>query len=130
MAATTVVSREDLRSWAPDSPKLHLLRKGIEGMQALSEQSLMDERGYQYMAGVHGGFGNTPYCQHSSPNFVTWHRPYLLDFELKLRAQIAKVADQGTADEWRLPYWKWDDPDVDGLPDAFTVATYDDAGTE
>ncbi|WCB94378.1 hypothetical protein DSM104299_03112 [Baekduia alba] len=130
MAASSVVSREDIRSWAPDSPKLHLLRKGIEGMQALSEQSLMDERGYQYMAGVHGGFGNTPYCQHSSANFVTWHRPYLLDFELKLRAQIAKVADQATADEWRLPYWKWDDPEVAGIPDAFTAETYDDAGTE
>ena len=130
MAATSVVSRADIRSWAEGSRELWLFRKGVEGMQAISQQSLMDERGYQYLAGVHGGFGNTAACQHGNANFVTWHRPYLLDFELKLRAAIAKVADQAAADEWRLPYWQWDDPDVDGLPEAFTVETYDDQGTE
>jgi tyrosinase len=131
MASTAVVSRENIESWAPDSPKLLLFRKGIEGMQAISEQSLMDERGYQYMAGVHGGFGGQPFCAHGNLNFLTWHRPYLLDFELKLRAQIAKATSKAQADEWRLPYWQWDAAGVTGLPEAFTDPTYvDDAGVE
>ena len=128
MATTTVVSRENIESWAPDSPKLLLFRKAVAAMQAVSDDSLMDERGYQWAAGVHGGFGGMPFCQHGNHNFTTWHRPYLLDLELKLRAQIAKLADPATADEWRLPYWDWAVPDAQGIPEAFTAETYDDGG--
>lgn len=128
MATTSVVSRESIETWSADSPKLLLFRKAIAAMQQISEVALMDERGYQWVAGVHGGFGGAALCQHNNRNFVTWHRPYLLDFELKLRARIAEFADQATADEWRLPYWDWADPDSRGIPEAFTAETYEEAG--
>ena len=63
MAPTTVVSRENIESWAPDSPKLLLFRKAIAAMQAVSDAGVMDERGYQWLAGVHGGFGGMPFCR-------------------------------------------------------------------
>jgi tyrosinase len=128
VAATSVVSREDIETWAPDSPKLYLFRKAVEGMQAVSDEALMDERGYQWVSGVHGGFGGMPFCHHGDDHFLSWHRPYVLDMELKLRAQIAKFADKATADEWRLPYWRWDAEDVQGIPEAFSAETYDDGG--
>jgi tyrosinase len=128
MAATTVVSRESITSWEPDSKKLLYFRKGLEGMQKISDAALGDERGYQWAAGVHGGFGGQPFCHHRDDHFLTWHRPYLLDFELKLRAQIAEFAGQDEADEWRLPYWDWASPDVEGIPAAFADETYEDEG--
>jgi tyrosinase len=128
MAATKVVSRESIESWSPDSPKLLLFRKAVEGMQAISDTALMDERGYQWVAGVHGGFGGQPFCHHGDDHFLTWHRPYLVDMELKLRAQVAEFADEATADEWRLPYWDWANPDTAGIPQAFTDETYEDGG--
>lgn len=129
MAATTVVSRENIESWAEGSPKLWQFRKALEAMQTVSDEALGDERGYQWCAGVHGGFGGSPFCHHGDDHFLTWHRPYLLDLELKLRAQIVEIAGQAAADEWRLPYWEWDAEGVTGIPDAFTVDTYDDEGT-
>ncbi|HEV2777717.1 MAG TPA: tyrosinase family protein [Solirubrobacteraceae bacterium] len=130
MAATQVVSRENVETWAEGSPKLLLFRKALEGMQRISEISVMDERGYQWAAGVHGGFGGMPFCHHGDDHFLTWHRPYLLDIELKLRAQIARFADRATADEWRLPYWDWAAPDVSGIPASFAAETYDDGGQQ
>jgi len=130
MATTGVVSRENIATWAPDSEKLYLFRRAIEALQEVSDSSLMDERGYQWIAGVHGGFGGQPYCHHGDLHFMTWHRPYVLDMELKLQDQIAMIADQATADEWRLPYWSWDSPDIEGLPEPFTTTTYMDGDTE
>src|SRR5688500_16021846 len=108
MAATKVVSRENIDAWAEDSPKLWQFRKALEAMQTISDEALGDERGYQWCAGVHGGFGGSPFCHHGDDHFLSWHRPYLLDFELKLRARIAAFAGEAAADEWRLPYWEWD----------------------
>lgn len=127
--ATTVVSRENIMNWALDSSNLYWFRRALEEMQGISAASQMDERGYQWVAGVHGGFGGQPYCEHGTLNFLTWHRPYILDIELKLRDQIRKLADADTADEWRLPYWDWAAANAQGLPQAFTDATYDDNGT-
>ena len=104
MANTSVVSRKNIENRRPDSRQLYLFRRALEGMQAVSDAALMDERGYQWIAGVHGGFGGAPYCQHGNLNFVTWHRLYVLDCELNLRDQIKRIAGQAEADEWRLPY--------------------------
>jgi tyrosinase len=126
MAGTAVVSRENVLSWDADSDRLYLFRRALEEMQSISTQSKMDERGFQWVAGVHGGFGTAPWCHHGDLHFLTWHRPYVLDFELKLRDQIRKLRNADAADEWRLPYWEWDAEDVTGLPEAFTVRTYKD----
>jgi hypothetical protein len=127
--ASNIFARENIKNWTETSRELYLFRRGLEEMQKISEISMMDERGYQWVAGVHGGFGGEPYCQHGSLNFVTWHRPYVLDFELKLRDQIRKIASAVEADEWRLPYWDWAAEDVTALPDSFTISTYVDLET-
>jgi tyrosinase len=124
-----VLARENILNWGEDSKNLYLFRRAIEEMQKISDAALMDERGYQWVAGVHGGFGGEPYCEHGTDEFLVWHRPYILDYEIKLRDQIKIIADQAAADNWRLPYWAWEAADVDGLPGAFTVETYDDNGT-
>ena len=122
--------RENIETWEADSPKLYQFRRGIEEMQKISEQALMDERGYQWCAGVHGGFGGMPYCQHESENFLGWHRPYLLDFETKIRERIKDIFGQEAAEEWRIPYWNWASRDTTGIPKAFTDETYMDGETE
>src|SRR5258708_35442104 len=46
------------------------LRKAFAALQAIS-----DNRGYQYVAGIHGL--NQYLCPHGSPMFLVWHRPYV-----------------------------------------------------
>lgn len=118
--------RENIETWAANSPRLYQFRRGLEEMQKISDASLMDERGYQWCAGVHGGFGGAPYCEHGTLNFLTWHRPYVLDFEIKIRDQIRKVAGQQAAEDWRLPYWNWASRTTKGIPKVFTDKTYKD----
>ena len=122
--------RENIETWEADSPKLYQFRRGIEEMQKISEQALMDERGYQWCAGVHGGFGGEPYCEHQSENFLGWHRPYLLDFEIKIRERIKDIFGVAAAEEWRIPYWNWASRTTTGIPKAFTDETYMDGETE
>jgi len=59
-------------------------------------------------------------------NFLTWHRPYVLDSEIKIRDQIRIIAGQQAAEEWRLPYWNWASRLVKGIPKVFTDKTYKD----
>jgi tyrosinase len=82
---------------------------------------LNDERGYQYHAGIHG-YPLPVYCQHGTPLFAVWHRPYLYLFEKALQDQVSGVT---------IPYWDWTDPEArtNGLPKAYTDPTYlDSAG--
>jgi tyrosinase len=73
------------------------LRAAFADMQAIS-----DERGYQYWAGLHG-LPLPMWCDkfgHGKPTFLHWHRAYLQQFELKLRAA-------GTGHDVMLPWWDW-----------------------
>jgi tyrosinase len=58
-----------------------------------------DERGYQYLAGIHG-LPLPAYCDqaHGQPAFMPWHRAYLYRFELALRE---------TGHDVMLPWWDW-----------------------
>eukprot|EP00884_Botryococcus_braunii_P000734 jgi/Botrbrau1/10661/Bobra.53_2s0018.1 len=63
------------------------------------------------------------YCQHGSPLFPTWHRPYLLYIEQSIRNEAMRIArrysekDQDgnplraryiqAATELAMPYWDW-----------------------
>src|SRR5579859_2851115 len=78
-----------------------------------------DERGYQYHAGIHG-YPVPVYCQHGTPLFAVWHRPYLYLFEKALQDQVPGVT---------IPYWDWTDPEaqINGLPKAYTDQTYPDS---
>lgn len=99
-------------------PQLKDLRAAYAGQQAIS-----DNRGYQYLAGLHGvpGF----WCWHHQGNartakhrqlFLPWHRAYLYHFEMGLRDRVGTTT---------LPWWDWTLPRSRqplGLPDAYAVA--------
>ena len=85
-------------------------------------QGISDNRGYQYLAGLHG----VPswYCWHHQGNaktaqrlelFLPWHRAYLYNFEMALRDRVPGVT---------LPWWDWTlrPPRQNGLPKIFTDA--------
>jgi tyrosinase len=83
-------------------------------------QSISDDRGFQYFAGLHG-LPLPAWCDiygHGKPTFLHWHRAYLWRFELALRA---------TGHDVTLPWWDWisdpavpaafaDEIDADGNP--------------
>lgn len=81
--------------------------------------AIADDRGYQYHAGIHG-YPLPVYCQHGTPLFAVWHRPYLYLFEKALQDQVPGVT---------LPYWDWTAAEAqsNGLPKAYTDENYADA---
>ena len=60
-------------------------------------QSLQDDRGYNYFAGVHG-LPLPIQCEHGSLLFLPWHRAYLYFFELALQDLEPNVS---------VPWWDW-----------------------
>jgi tyrosinase len=103
-----------------------LLRKRVEDLsgQELATlrnayarmQAILDNRGYNYWAGVHG----VPqwYCWHHSGSlrdgrrlnvFAPWHRAYIRYFELAMRDQVPSAV---------LPWWDWT---RGGVPAAFSA---------
>jgi tyrosinase len=79
-------------------------------------QSVSDDRGYQYHAGIHG-LPLPIYCQHSTSQrfaslFLPWHRAYLYFFERALRDRVPTLAQ---------PWWDWTAPSPRnrGIPDAY-----------
>jgi tyrosinase len=99
-----------------DSTALESLRDAYHKMQ-----SITDNRGWVYWAGIHG----VPQflCWHHSrvgseqfpyDLFLPWHRAYLLYFEHTAR-------DQNNAAS--LPWWDWtsDESHTNGIPESFAV---------
>jgi tyrosinase len=99
-------------------------RESYRQMQAIS-----DNRGYQYLAGLHG----VPswYCWHHQQNarsaqqmqlFLPWHRAYLYNWEMAMRDRVADVT---------LPWWDWTllPPRQSGLPKIFTDAAAPGGGS-
>lgn len=74
---------------------------------------LRDERGYGYLAGLHG-LPLPSYCEHGTSLFLPWHRAYLYTFE---RAPQDRVPG---AD---VPWWDWSSvlSRTRGIPPAFAV---------
>ncbi|MDJ0616887.1 MAG: tyrosinase family protein [Calothrix sp. MO_192.B10] len=79
-------------------------------------QQEVEEGGYQQVAGLHG-LPNPAYCPHHQPNFLPWHRAYVLRFEQALQRHVPDVT---------LPYWDWvsQESQATGLPDAVVESTY------
>jgi len=98
--------------------EINTLRKAYAGLYAISDASLDDERGYQWIAGVHG-FPVPVYCTHGPIEFPAWHRAYIYEFELRLQAIEPAVM---------LPYWDWtsDRAIAEGIPDAIAAPSYVD----
>jgi tyrosinase len=106
--------RKNINSLRPD--QLRHLRDGLGKMMDVS-----DNRGYSYLAGIHGL--PLQLCQHTHlppqlPLFLPWHRAYLYIFELSLRDQVPQAA---------LPWWDWTEPAThpSGLPEAYGEETID-----
>ncbi len=93
--------------------EINSLRKAIAALAAIG-----DDRGYQYIAGIHG-YPLPVYCQHGTPLFAVWHRPYLLLMEKALQAVVPGVA---------LPYWDWtsEQARTEGIPKVYADETYVD----
>jgi tyrosinase len=98
-----------------DDAQVAAFRDSYRQMMGIS-----DNRGYQYLAGLHGvpGF----YCWHHQQNarsaqnmqlFLPWHRAYLYNWEMAMRDRVAGVT---------LPWWDWTlgPPRQNGLPGTFT----------
>lgn len=112
--------RKNIRSLTDD--ELNDLRNAYEGLYRISKQGgNNDERGYQWIAGVHG-YPTPAYCQHGTLDFPTWHRAYIYEFELRLQEQVESVM---------LPYWDWasEQSIMHGMPEAVTADTYVDLNT-
>lgn len=109
--------RKNIRQLSTE--ELNDLRKAFEGLYAISEQVIADDRGYQWISGVHG-LPVPFFCQHGNLNFVTWHRAYLYEFEKRLQDIVPSVM---------LPYWDWaSETSIEGgMPEAVTAETYVDA---
>src|SRR5882762_10455193 len=86
-------------------------------------QAIQDNRGFQYLAGLHGTPGY--YCWHHQQNarsarqmqlFPPWHRAYLYNFEMAMRDRVPGVT---------LPWWDWTlrPPRQRGIPDIFAGPT-------
>ncbi|MBV9210527.1 MAG: tyrosinase family protein [Acidobacteria bacterium] len=111
------------------------LRKNVDSLTAQelqtmrtaykNAQQIMDNRGYNYFAGLHG-IPNW-YCWHHEHNqhttvnanlFLPWHRAYLLYFERAIRDQAPPNTKFG------LPWWDWTSPrsHTNGVPTAFSTA--------
>jgi tyrosinase len=73
--------------------------------------AISDDRGYEYLAGIHG-LPLPMSCQHGSPLFLPWHRAYLYFFEQYLLDQESTV---------RLPWWDWADDQA--IPQAYDQVT-------
>ena len=108
--------RKNVELLRPD--QLEALRQAFAQLNQISSNVVTDNRGYQYLAGLHGLPGQ--YCQHgdppgSDPLFLPWHRAYLYVFELALRDQAADAS---------LAWWDWTSPasHANGIPQAFDTA--------
>jgi len=82
-------------------------------------QAIQDNRGFQYLAGLHGTPGY--YCWHHQQNarsarqmqlFPPWHRAYLYTWEMAMRDRVPGVT---------LPWWDWTlrNAQQSGIPSIF-----------
>ena len=106
----------------------HLGASELKALRAgyAKAQTIMDNRGYNYYAGLHG-IPNW-FCWHhshvqgsniSANLFLPWHRAYLLHFEKAIRDQSPAIPKVG------LPWWDWSSSQshITGVPTAFSTAT-------
>jgi tyrosinase len=79
--------------------------------RAIAEaQTIGDERGYQYWAGIHG-LPLPISCVHHRELFLPWHRAYLYLFEKALQDRVPGVT---------LPWWDWTNH-AEGIPSAYAT---------
>ncbi|EAU85812.2 tyrosinase [Coprinopsis cinerea okayama7 len=100
-----------------------------QAMKIFQEMPYSDKLSYFQVAGIHGlphipwdspeaGLYRRQYCEHGTPLFATWHRPYMALVEQRLYeimigtvipkypAEYQEVLKEQAA-QFRLPYWDW-----------------------
>jgi tyrosinase len=97
-----------------------VVRKNIESLQKeelaqlgagyTKMQAISDNRGFNYIAGLHGVPGN--YCHNNEALFFPWHRAYMYHFEQYLQDQVGGLA---------IPWWDW--TNGNSVPQAFSSPT-------
>ncbi len=93
--------------------------------------SVADDRGYQYLAGIHG-LPPPRWCRQGSYLFLPWNRAYLYYFELGLQSRLGQnlirqpprepaLADVG------IPWWDWtsDKSHQTGVPSVYSDSRVD-----
>jgi tyrosinase len=131
MIQTAITSARKTFLKPPPATRNVSMRKSVYDLTAAEVQSLRDafaklqgisdNRGYQYVASVHGL--NQYYCPHGDVRFLIWHRPYLLMFEQALQAAAPGFS-------LGIPYWNWTSSQAqqEGVPSIFAAKTYTPAG--
>ncbi|KXL44734.1 hypothetical protein M433DRAFT_166430 [Acidomyces richmondensis BFW] len=123
-----VQPRLEIRELQQNEDQWNLYLLGLARFQAVNESK---ELSYYRIAGIHGrpyvpwdgvepypGIDSPGACQHVSPLFLTWHRPYLALVEQTLFGHITDAVNSFPAGaqrqryaeaalSWRLPYWDW-----------------------
>ena len=95
-------------------------RLAVARMAAISAQAVNDQRGYQWIAGVHGL--PQQYCHRNQPAFAIWHRPFVQQFEQRM---------QDVVPDSFLPYWDWTThrAQQEGIPQIFLDETWTNPDT-
>ena len=95
-------------------------RLAVYRMAQISAQVVSDQRGYQWIAGVHGL--PQQYCHRNQPAFAIWHRPFVQQFEQRMQDVVPGVA---------LPYWDWTTKRAqqEGIPQIFLDPTWTNPDT-
>ena len=88
--------------------------------------SVSDDRGYQYLAGIHG-FPPPRWCRQNSHLFLPWNRAYLYYFELGLQSRLGQNLSSQPPHEPAfssvgIPWWDWasDESHAAGLPSVYS----------
>jgi tyrosinase len=122
LAPRTVSGTVTLRKsvYALTDAEVTAYRLAVYRLAQISAQSVTDQRGYQYAAGIHGLPGR--YCTHHAPAFAIWHRPYIQGYEQRLQDVVPGAF---------VPYWDWTTRRAqdEGIPRIFLDETWENPDT-
>ena len=90
----TVTVRKSANALTPQ--EISDYRLAVHRIAQISAKVATDDRGYQWIAGIHGMPQRK--CKHGRPAFALWHRPYVQMFEQALQDVVPTAF---------LPYWNW-----------------------
>ena len=117
-----VTIRKSVYALTPDDVRNY--RLAVYRIAKISAENVHDNRGYQWIAGVHGQPGN--YCHRTPTAFAIWHRPFVQQFEQRLQDAIT---DPNVS--VFLPYWDWTTrkAQAEGIPQIFLDPTWTNPDT-
>lgn len=114
----TITVRKSCYAMTPE--EIGAYRLAVSRIATISAAAPQDNRGFQYIAGLHGLPGR--YCKHGEPGFALWHRAYVQGYEQRL---------QDVVPEAFVPYWDWSTrrAESEGIPGMFSEQTWENPDT-